>query len=150
MEHKNVINLSIRNAIFAAIILLVIYVSIVTLVSGWTFAKEQISTFWYFNLALAIGFGIQVGLYTYLKSSIRLNKQNSPSKVLAVSGTTSTVAMISCCAHYLVNALPILGAVGVITFISSYQIQFFWVGIIFNALGIAYMSNKVYRYSKGV
>lgn len=150
MEHKDIINLSIRNATLAAIILLVVYVSIVTLVSGWDFAKEQISTFWYFNLILAIGFGIQVGLYTYLKSSIRLNKQNSPSKVLAVSGTTSTVAMISCCAHYLVNVLPILGAVGIITVISSYQIQLFWVGIILNALGIVYMSNKVYRYSKGV
>ncbi|OFZ19209.1 MAG: hypothetical protein A3D92_13720 [Bacteroidetes bacterium RIFCSPHIGHO2_02_FULL_44_7] len=126
----------------ATLILLSMYFMVVSLVSGWSFSLGQFSRFWYFVVTLAVGFGIQVGLYSYLKTK-------TSGKVLAVSGATSTAAMISCCAHYLVNFLPILGAVGIITVISQYQIQLFWVGLAFNFAGIAYMFNKVLKFSKG-
>ena len=129
----------------AASILLVVYFTIVSLVSGWDFAQGQFAKFWYYIVTLAIGFGIQVGLYSYLRSMISV----SP-RIVATTGATSTAAMISCCAHYLVNLLPILGAVGIITVISQYQVQLFWVGLAFNFAGIVYMANKVYRFSKGV
>jgi len=139
----------------ASIILILIYITTVSLVSGWDFMLDQFSQFWYFVVTLAIGFGIQVGLYTYIKETIR-NKALTDGKampagrqVLAVSGTTSGVAMISCCAHYLVNLLPILGAVGIITIISQYQVQLFWVGIAFNLAGILYMLRKVTQIKRG-
>ena len=135
----------IRNGLIAAALLLGIYTMLVSFVSGFEFMLDQLSRFWYFITALASGFGIQVGLYSYLKNSI---KQNASPRVIAVSGTTSTVAMISCCAHYLVNLLPILGTVGIITVISQYQVQLFWVGLAFNLAGIVYVGNRVYRFSK--
>ncbi len=137
------LGLSLRNGIIASTILLLLYITIVSLVSGWDFALDQFSKFWYYILSLALGFGIQVSLYSYLKNAI---KNNVSLKVLAVSGTTSTAAMISCCAHYLVNLLPLLGTVGIITLISSYQVQFFWVGIAFNLFGILYMTNRVLKF----
>ena len=135
----------IRNGLIAAALLLGIYTMLVSFVSGFEFMLDQLSRFWYFITALASGFGIQVGLYSYLKNSI---KQNASPRVIAVSGTTSTVAMISCCAHFLVNLLPILGTVGIITVISQYQVQLFWVGLAFNLAGIVYIGNRVYRFSK--
>ncbi len=137
---------SIRNGSIAALILLGVYVIVVSFVSGWDFAQDQFSKFWYYIVTLAIGFGIQVGLYSYLRNSI---KGSVSRRVMVTSGATSTAAMISCCAHYLVNLLPILGAVGVITVISQYQIQLFWIGLAFNFAGIAYMANKVYKYTRG-
>src|SRR3989304_9660175 len=110
------------------------------------FAQSQFAKYWYFIVLLSFGFDIQVGLYTYLKNSIR--KQNISAKVLAVSGSTSGAVMISCCSHYLVNILPILGISGFITFVTQYQVQFFWVGLALNLAGIAYMSNKVYLFSQ--
>ncbi|PIR79873.1 MAG: hypothetical protein COU25_03015 [Candidatus Levybacteria bacterium CG10_big_fil_rev_8_21_14_0_10_35_13] len=154
MRDKNNITVSIRNGFIATIALLTVYIVIVTFVSGWDFALGQFSRFWYFVVALAIGFGIQLGLYSYLKNSI--NQHLSPKampaggQVLAVSGTTSTAAMISCCAHYLVNLLPILGTVGIITIISQYQVQLFWVGLTFNLAGILYMANKVIKFNRGI
>ena len=133
--------------LLATFALLIIYFTIVTLISGWAFAQSQFREFWFFIITLAIGFGIQVGLFTYLKNAI---KQNTSPRVLAISGTTSTVAMVSCCTHYLVNILPILGAVGIITVISSYQVQLFWVGLIFNLLGISYLANRAYRFTRGI
>ncbi len=137
---------SIFKGLTAASVLLVVYFSIVSLVSGWDFARDQFRQFWYFIITLAVGFGTQIGLYTYLRSMIK----NVSPRVVATSGVTSSAAMISCCAHYLVNILPILGAVGIITLISSYQVQLFWVGLVFNFAGIVYMANKVYKFSKGI
>lgn len=138
---------SIRNAGFATLILLGVYIVIVFLVSGWSFMLQQLSLYWYYTLPLAVGFGIQIGLYTYLKNAI---KQKASPHILAVSGTTSTAAMISCCAHYLVNLLPILGTVGIITVISQYQVQFFWIGLVFNFGGILYMLSRVIKYTRGI
>jgi len=122
-------------------ILLAVYFSVVSLISGWSFAVSQFSQFWYFIVSLAVGFGIQIGLYAYLKSAI--HRKNAGGGALAVSGATSTVAMLSCCAHYLVNILPIIGAAGIISLIGQYQIQLFWVGLIFNIAGIIYIARKI-------
>jgi len=131
--------------ILAFSILLSVYFLILTLVSGWKFAWEQFSQFWYYILSLALGFGVQFGLYNYLRDIAK--EQALTSKVVAASATTSTASMISCCAHYLTTILPILGITGIITVISQYQVQFFWVGLFFNLLGIIYIGNKVLRVS---
>ena len=137
---------SVRNALIAASVLLTVYFSVLTLVSGWKFALFQFSSFWYFILSLALGFGIQIGLYTYLKKLIR--EENGSKKVIVVSGTTSTAAMISCCTHYLANILPILGITGALTIVSQYQVQIFWIGIIANIFGITFISSRIIKFLK--
>ncbi|MEK7142799.1 MAG: hypothetical protein AAB785_01185 [Patescibacteria group bacterium] len=127
------------------LILLFVYFIILTIISGWPFAKLQFNQNWYYIITLSTGFGIQVGLFSYLKSLI----QQASKKVIVVTGTTSTLAMISCCAHYIVNILPIIGISGVVTVISQYQIQLFWVGILFNIAGIIFISWRIRRFLKG-
>lgn len=136
---------SVLYGILASTILLGVYFAVLTLVSDWDFAKGQFSDFWYFIVSLAIGFGIQIGLYTYLRNLIR--GMHGEGKVLSVTGTTSTAAMVSCCAHYLANLLPILGTVGIVTFVAQYQVELFWVGLLFNLGGIIYITNKVIKFS---
>ena len=127
--------------------LLGLYFSILTAVSGWDFALGQFAAFWHFVLSLALGFGIQVSLFSYLRRAIRSHCASG--SALAVSGTTSTAAMISCCAHYLANILPAVGAAGLVTVASQYQVEFFWAGLAANAAGIAYMASKVARFAIG-
>ncbi len=122
-------------------VLMGIYFAVLTFVSGWNYAITQFTSYWYFITTLAAGFGIQVGLYAYLKNFAK----NQSGKILATSGTTSTAAMISCCSHYVVNLLPILGVTGLITFVAQYQVQIFGVGIAFNILGILYMLKNLRR-----
>lgn len=127
-------------------LLLAIYFVVVSLISGMNFALQEFAKFWYFMLPLAFGFGIQVGLYTYLKSLVGLH--GASGTVVAASGTTSTAAMISCCAHYLLNVLPVMGITGFLTIVAEYQISLFWVGLAFNAAGISYVAAKVIQASK--
>lgn len=120
--------------------LLALYAIVVSLVSGFDFAIEQFANYWYFILALAIGFGVQVGLFAHLK---RIAHDFRSKGVVAASGGTSAVAMISCCAHYLVNVAPIIAAAGIVSFIAQYQTEIFWVGLAFNLFGIVYITRKV-------
>ncbi len=130
----------------AFVLLLAIYFGVVSLISGMDFALEQFATFWYFIVPLALGFGIQVGLYTYLKNLV--GQHGASGKVVAVSGTTSTAAMVSCCAHYLTNILPILGVTGILAVVAEYQVELFWLGLAFNVAGILYVASKVVQATK--
>ena len=126
--------------------LLGVYFLILTGVSDWEFTVSQFVDFWYFIVSLAAGFGIQIGLYSYLRSAVR--EMDMSGKVVAVSGTTSTAAMISCCAHYLTNILPVVGAAGAIALVAQYQIELFWFGLACNLAGIAYMGTRVAKFSR--
>lgn len=130
----------------AALTMLSIYFAVLTFVSGWNFAQDQFSNFWYFIVSLAAGFGIQIGLYMYLKNLIKSGQGSG--KVLGVTGTTSTAAMISCCTHYLANLLPIFGIAGAVTFVAQYQVQLFWMGLLFNVGGATYMAGKITKIKK--
>ena len=137
---------SILYGTLASSILLGVYFTVLTLVSGWSFTQEQFVDYWYFVVSLAVGFGVQIALYQYIKSLVHSGK--GMGKVVGVSGTTSTAAMISCCAHYLVNLVPILGVTGLATFVAQYQVEFFWIGLAFNLFGILFISNKIIKFKK--
>jgi Cu+-exporting ATPase len=128
----------------AALALVAGYFAIVSLISGFAFAGSQFAQFWYYFGSLAVGFGIQIGLYVYLKQLVR----DGGGKMVVVTGTTSAAAMVSCCAHYLVNILPVLGVSAFASFFGAYQVQLFWVGIAFNLVGIAYMISRVIKFKK--
>lgn len=130
----------------ATLVMLAVYFAILTFVSGWDFAQKQFITYWYFIVSLAIGFGIQIALYRSIKSLV--HEGRGIGRVLGISGTTSTAAMISCCAHYLVNLVPILGVTGVVAFATQYQVKLFWVGLAFNVAGIVYMANRISKITR--
>ncbi len=143
---KTVIKPLIGGAI-ATLALIAAYFAIVSLISGFAFAESQFAEFWFYFVGLALGFGIQIGLYLHLKQVIH---GASGGPVVAVTGTTSTAAMVACCAHYLVNILPILGVSAFASFVGEYQVQFFWVGIAFNLAGIVYISSRVIKVRKNM
>ncbi len=130
----------------ATISLLFVYFILVGLISGIKFALSQFSTYWYFLISLAVGFGVQMGLYLYLRYLVKNSSMKMGGKTIAVTGTTSTLAMISCCAHYLANIVPILGIAGALTIVAQYQIEIFWVGLVFNLFGITFIVNKIVKF----
>lgn len=125
----------------AFFLLLALYFSLLTLVSGWQFTASQFAGFWYYIVPLSAGFGLQVALYVRLRQLLQPSRDART--VMAASGTTSSAAMVSCCAHYLVNLAPVLGATGLVTFATQYQVEFFWVGLAFNVAGITYIGNRL-------
>lgn len=98
----------------------------------------QFLIFKYWITGLILGFGIQMGLFWYLRSGMHLNDSSSKT-ALATGASTSAVAMVACCAHYLVNLLPILGLSAATLFLSKYQTYFFLLGVVSNIAGITLM-----------
>lgn len=125
----------------AFVAMMALYFGALTMVSGWSFTVAQLIQYWYYILPLSVGFAVQVGLFARLRELV--TGASGTKTVMAASGTTSAAAMVSCCAHYLINLAPILGAVGLVTFVSQYQVQFFWVGLAFNAVGLAYIGKRL-------
>lgn len=130
----------------AALILLAAYFSALTALSGWEFTASQFAQYWFYIVPLAAGFGVQISLFLILRQRISHARQSGT--IVAASGTTSGAAMVSCCAHYLVNLAPVLGAAGIVTFISQFQVQLFWVGLLFNAAGIVYVAVQLAKATK--
>lgn len=137
---------SVFNGILACTILLGVYFAVLTVVSGWSYAQDQFRDQWYFIVSLVTGFGIQVALYSYMKSLVQGG--HGMGKVVGVSGATSTAAMISCCAHYLVNIVPVLGVTGFATLVSQYQTKIYWIGLAFNLFGIMFISSRIIKFKK--
>jgi Cu+-exporting ATPase len=126
----------------ALLVMLGVYFGVLTLVSGWGFTVSQFGQFWYYVLPLALGFGIQMGLYVYLRQ--RLAHHHTGGKMVVASGATSTGAMLACCTHYLANILPVIGAAGAITLVAQYQVELFWVGLAFNLAGIVFIGSRIF------
>lgn len=125
----------------ASLAMLAVYFGVLSLVSGWDFTLSEFTRFWPYVVALVAGFGLQIGLYVHLKQV--LSRHHAAGTMVVASGTTSTAAMLACCTHYLANVLPIVGAAGLVTLVAQYQIELFWVGLAFNAAGIAFVGNRI-------
>lgn len=98
--------------------------------------RIEIARVWYWVAILASGFGVQVGLYSYVRSSIRSRVLTAE---LATTGTVSTGSMLACCAHALAGLLPLLGLSAAAVLVARYQLPLILAGVISNAIGITVM-----------
>lgn len=128
--------------------LFLIYFLILTLANSFSHALEQFYLLWPWMSVLIIGFGAQVGLYSHIRRELRQRKEkNQTNKELAASAGLSTGSMVACCAHHLVDVLPIIGLSAAFLFLVKYQILFIILGILANIIGIIFMLDIVKKYS---
>ena len=128
--------------VFAATALLGLYLGLVTLAQGWDHAAELLAEDVGFVLPIMLGFGTQVGLFTYL----RLLRVSASAGGVAASTGTSAGAMLACCAHHLVEILPVIGLSGAALVLGAYKTQLLWLGLGMNLAGVAYLLWQVQRW----
>ena len=119
--------------------LLIFYLSMITFAQGWAHARAQLLDDRTFIAAIVVGFGTQVGLYTYLRG---LHARTAVGGV-AASTRTSAAAMLACCAHHLADVLPIVGVAGAAVFLNTYKTLLLWLSIAMNLAGVAYLLWKI-------
>lgn len=69
--------------------LLIIYFGILTWVNSLSHALEQFSEMWYCILILVIGFGIQLGLYSYIRFFTRKKITGATAEVATAGGIST-------------------------------------------------------------
>ncbi|GBD07849.1 hypothetical protein HRbin22_00075 [Candidatus Thermoflexus japonica] len=129
-----------------AALLVGLYLSLVTLAQGWGHALELLWEDRWLVGAIAAGFGIQVGLYVYLRRLRACPVNPHAATAMTAAGTgTSSLAMVGCCAHHVTDALPLLGLTAAATLLNQYRIPFMVVGIGMNGVGILWMGRALLR-----
>lgn len=131
--------------VLAALALVGLYLGLVAWAQDFGHARDLLWDDRYFVGAIAAGFGVQVGLFVYLKCLLSARSKASASAGTAAGTGTSTAAMLACCAHHLTDALPVLGLSGLAVFLGDYRVPLMAVGIGVNALGVVFMLRLVVR-----
>lgn len=121
-----------------------VYFGLLSSLNSVAYAVSRFIDMWYWFLLLSIGFGLQVGLFVYVKRAHNANKLSSAS--IAINGGVSTGAMLACCLHHLVDFLPLLGLSATAIFLTKYQIAFIMFGVLSNAIGILMMLLNIKKY----
>ncbi len=119
--------------------LLGFYALVSSILGGVSFAIENFVAWWYLMIPLVIGFGIQMGLFFYVKEHMHKKEAGSATVSAGVSGT----AMVACCAHHVADIAPFLGIAAVGIFFTQYQLSFLLAGVFSNILGIIYMVSRM-------
>jgi copper chaperone CopZ len=123
--------------------LLILYLGLVSLAQGWEHAIELLAEDAWIVGPILAGFGVQVGLYTYLKTVIHAARGTGA--LAGAGGGTSTAAMVACCAHHVTDVLPLVGLSAAATFLAEYRIPFMLVGLGTNLIGIAVIGALIVR-----
>lgn len=123
--------------------LVLFYLAIVALAQDPAHAFQQFRDDLWFISPVAVGFGMQVALYVYLR---RLH-QASRGHVAVTAGSTgvSGTAMLACCAHHLADVLPVVGLSGAAIFLNDIKTPLALVGLAMNVVGVIYMGRHVRR-----
>lgn len=128
--------------ILGSLALLSLYFLVMRLGSGsWDYTVRELVRLKFWVAPLVIGFGTQVGLFTYLKNCSMAKTREKGATVVGV--TTSSVAMLACCAHHVTDVLPIVGLSAATVFLVKYQQWFLALGILSNAVGVLIMIRQI-------
>lgn len=122
--------------IAGAVGLLSFYILTMMILAGsWGAVWWQFRELWFLMLPLIAGFGVQIGLFSYIK----FISHSANNRMMAASSATSTVGMIACCAHHAADVIPILGLSALSLWLVNFQKPLLILGIISNLVGIVYL-----------
>ena len=134
----------IRNSILAVLIVVAINLIVLASLNFPSMALFQLKRYIWLLILLVLGFGVQIGLFTYLK-----HKSIVCSVTAMAGGGISAISMILCCSHYLINILPFI-SLSFATFLTRYTFWILMFGIASNIAGILFMLYKIASMNKKI
>ncbi len=135
---------SIIKGLIAGISLSGVYFLFLLLIGGLEHAIGFISSLWYWLLIIVTGFGLQFGLYSYIRQSV---KSKVATAEMSTSIGVSTGSMIACCLHLAVDLLPIIGLSALSIVLASYQTPIILVGVFSNIIGVVFMISLIKKHN---
>ena len=120
-------------------LLLAFYFIVVSLLGGFYFALQNFINLWYWMIPLVVGFGIQMGMFFYIKDEVH---KKATAEATASCGM-SAGSMVACCVHHIADIAPFLGIAALGVFFTKYQSTFLLMGITSNVLGMTYMAGLI-------
>ena len=144
-NHNKIVMRSYLWGVTGSVFLLAIYFLILTISNSLVHAVEELKVLGAWIAALTLGFGIQAGLFAYVRASLKAKATAQATASMAASGGMSTTAMVACCMHHLTDILPILGVSAASLFLIKYQSFFLAFGVASNIIGITVMLRLIQK-----
>lgn len=122
------------------------YITVVALSGGWEHLIDQARIDWWLLTPIILAFGTQIAL------SVELRHRHHAEHLAATSGTgtgAATVGMLACCAHHLVDLVPLLGAAGIAGSLFDWRIPLMVAGLGINLVGVAVAGRRLARLLHG-
>ena len=96
LHRKHLVRKPLIFGVLGSLILLSLYFLILTLANSFQHAIQEFFRLWYWILLLVIGFGVQVGLYVYIKGFVKVRSIVGATGSVAATGGVSTASMVAC------------------------------------------------------
>lgn len=128
--------------ILASFAMFAVYILILSVFQDFSHALQQAGQDWLWVGLVASGFGVQIGLYVYLRLLVSAAKVLGATAATGAGTGTSTLGMVACCAHHLTDLAPLVALAGAsslsgaISFLNEWKYAFIALGLVVNALGI--------------
>lgn len=143
---KAVVARAIAVGIISALGLFAFYLGFIGIISrDWQHALQLLLDDRLYIAAIAGGFGVQAGLFSYVRRLQKISRIRGAVAMTASGTGTSTVSMAACCLHHVGDFAPVLGASGAAIFLNEYRYPVMGVGILVNLLGIFLMLRLITR-----
>jgi copper chaperone CopZ len=124
-----------------------LFIVFLSILNSFEYAWFQFQFLSQWIVPLTIGFGIQVGMFSYMRRFAHLAKSGKLSGApIVASAGISTGSMIVCCLHHVVDVLPFLGISAVAIFASQFQSFLLAVGIVSNLIGITFIFYTIQKH----
>lgn len=124
---------SLRWGATASAALVAFYVAVLLASGGWRHLVDQARTDGWLLVPIIAAFGTQVALTSELRR--RHHAQHLAGTAGASSGA-SGLGMVACCAHHLVDLVPLLGAAGIAGFLFDWRIPLMVGGLTVNLVAV--------------
>lgn len=128
--------------LLAALALGAFYLGVLTILSGWGYARDQLVRDAPYLVVLVPMFGAQVGLYAWMRHATRASAATATT---AASGGMSGAGMVACCAHFLPTILPYTGVAALATLVTDWRTPMLLFAIGANAAGILVVTRAIRR-----
>ncbi len=137
--------------IAAGLLMVGVYLGILSILQSPGHAIEQLVSDGAWVGLVAVGFGVQMGLYSYLRLMIQAAKAVGATMMAGTGTGTSTLGMLACCAHHLTDIAPLVGLTGAsslsgaIGFFTEWKYAFIALGLVMNAIGIVVTVRTIWK-----
>ncbi len=132
---------------FSVLAMFLFYFVLLSILNSPQHAVSKFLEIWYLMGPLIVGFGIQVGLFVYVKNYCK--HVGSDTAVVSTSAGISGGSMIACCTHHFIDVFAILGIAWAASFFVRYQTTFLLIGLAANIFGIFYMWGHLNKMKRG-
>lgn len=131
---------SLRWGVTASATLAAFYVTVLAASGGWEHLIDQARTDWWLLTPIILAFATQVAL------GVELRHRHRAQHLAATTGAgtgASAVGMVPCCAHHLVDLVPLLGAAGVAGFLFDWRIPLMIAGLAINLVAVTIAGRRL-------